>query len=167
MKTIAIAAAAACALLAAPAVASAETSFYGSVGYTNVAVEQIDVNLGMIQARGGLALNDYIAFEAELGFGVSDDTLAGVKVEMERQYGAYVVVKAPVADRISAFGRLGYADYEIKATAGGATASGEGNAAVFGLGVEGEITEKDAVRAEFGRFGDDANVWSLSYVRRF
>jgi outer membrane immunogenic protein len=167
MKTFTIAAAAACALLAAPAIASAETSFYGSVGYANVAVDDVDVNLGVLQARAGLALNDYVALEAEVGFGIADDSIAGVDVEMKSEYGAYVVAKAPVSERFSAFARLGYVEYELEASAGGFAAQGDGNAAVYGLGVEGELTDTDAVRAEYARFGSDAAVWSVSYVRRF
>lgn len=167
MKIIAIAAAAACAVLVAPAIASAETSFYGSVGYANVAVDDIDVNLGLLQARGGLALNDYVAFEAEAGFGIADDAIAGVDVEMKSEFGAYVVAKAPLSERFSAFGRLGYVSYEVEASGVGVTVSGDGDAAVYGFGLEGEVTEKDAFRAEYARFGSDAAVWSLSYVRRF
>lgn len=165
MKKTILAAAAASALLAAPAIAQAQV--YGNIGYASVAVDEADVTVGLIQGRLGAQINPYFAVEAEAGFGISDDTVSGVDVEMKYELGAFVVGKIPANENFDLFARVGYVSYEVEASAGGFTAAGAGSDAAYGVGVQGFFTANDGVRADWTSYGGDANVWSLSYVRRF
>jgi outer membrane immunogenic protein len=167
MNKLLIAASAAAALFAVPAMAQAEAAFYGNVGYANVAVDDADVNLGLIQGRIGATLTPHFAIEGEAGFGIADDTVGGVDVKMNYQVGAYLVVNAPVSESFDIFARLGYATYEVEASIGGVSATDTGNDAAYGVGVQGFFTDNDGVRADWTSYGGDANVWSISYVRRF
>jgi hypothetical protein len=165
MKKTILTATAVAALLAVPAIAQAQV--YGNVGYASVAVDEADVTVGLIQGRLGVQMNPYFAVEAEAGFGISDDSVAGVDVEMKYEIGAYVVGKVPVSESFDIFARVGYVSYEVEASAGGFTAAGTGSDAAYGVGVQGFFTANDGVRADWTSYGGDANVWSLSYVRRF
>jgi len=170
MKKVLIAAGAACALLAVPALAQAETSWYANIGYTNVNVDEVDVNLGLIQGRVGVNLNPYFAVEGEAGFGIADDTVdiggTDVDIEMNSQFAAYIVGKYPVSERFDVYARVGYATYEVEASAGGGSASDNGSDVAYGLGAQAFFTDNDGVRFDWTTYGD-ADAWSLSYVRKF
>lgn len=165
MKKTMIAAAAACALFAVPAMAQAQV--YGNIGYASVDVKDADVQLGLLQGRLGYDINPNFAVEGELGFGIQDDTIAGVDVEMKYQVGLFLVGKANVSDSFQFLARAGYVGYEVEASAGGITAAETGNDFAFGLGAQAFFTENDGVRGDWTNYGGDANVWSIAYVRRF
>lgn len=175
MKTLVLAATAACALLAAPAIASAQESpsFYGTIGYTNLHIDadDIDVNLGGIEGRVGVAVNQYFAFEGEAAIGIADDTVdvlgTPVDVSMNWTFGAYAVVTLPVSEQFQVFGRLGYATTEFEADAGGGSASDSGGDYAFGVGAQAFFTANDGVRFDWTARGEDASSWSIAYVRKF
>lgn len=174
MKTILIAATAACALLAVPALAQAqESNFYASAGYTSVNVESddFDVSLGAVEGRVGMQFNPYVSIEAEAAVGVSDDTvtvgIVDVDVKLNYQVGAYVVLSYPAEERLDLFVRLGYVTSEFEADAGLGSVSDSASDYAVGVGAKVSFTDKDGVRLDWTRLGSDANSWSLSYVREF
>ncbi len=164
MKKLIVAAAAAGALLALPALAHAQTQVYGTIGYASVDIDP--VNLGAIQGRLGVQVNPYIAFEGEAAFGVGDDEVAGIKVELATELAAFAVVKAPVSESLNLFARVGYSTTDVEV--GGTSASGDGVA--YGIGGEAFFTANDGVRVDWTRHdadGGEADVWAIAYVRRF
>ncbi len=163
MKKLLIAASAAALSLAAPALAHAEASVYGTIGYANVSVDP--VNLGVIQGRLGVNLTPHFGVEAEAAFGVADDEILGISVELTHTYGAFAVARLPVSENMDIFVRGGFASAEVDV--GGTSASEDG--AAYGVGVEGFFTPNDGVRLDYTRydFGGDADVWSIAYVRKF
>ena len=175
MKTLVLAATAACALLAVPAMASAQeaATFYGTIGYTNLHIDadDLDVNLGGIEGRVGVSLNKYFSVEGEAAIGVADDTVdvlgTDVDVSMNWTFGAYAVVTLPISEQVQVFGRLGYATTEFEADAGGGTASDSGSDYAFGIGAQAFFTANDGVRFDWTARGEDASSWSLAYVRKF
>lgn len=165
MKKTILAAVAASALFAVPAIAQAQV--YGNVGYASVSVDDADVTLGLLQGRLGYQMNPYFAIEGEAGFGISDDSVAGVDVEMKYTVGAYVIGKVPVSENLDLFARVGYVTYEVEASAGGVSATESGSDLAYGVGVQGFFTPNDGIRADWTSYAGDADIWSVSYVRRF
>ena len=163
MKNLMIAASVAALSLVAPALAHAETGVYGSVGYANIDIDP--VTLGAIQGRLGVTFTPYVGVEGEIGFGIADDDILGTSVELSSTYGAFVVGRIPVSENVNLLARAGFASGEVDV--GGTSASEDGGA--FGAGVEAFFTANDGVRLDYTRydFGGDANVWSISYVRKF
>lgn len=164
MKKMLVAAAAAGALFGLPALAHAEAQVYGTVGYANLDVDP--VNLGAIQGRLGVQFNPYIAVEGEAAFGIQDDEIAGVSVELKHEIAAFLVGKVPVSESVNLFARVGYSSNEIEVA--GAGVSGDGFA--YGVGGEAFFTANDGVRLDWTKHdadGADANVWSIGYVRKF
>lgn len=141
MKKITLIAAAA--LLAAGAAQAQSTvgnGVYGEVGYTFVNIKDEFANVtakpGAIRGIVGWDLHPYVALEALLSGGVSDDTVQGVKVKASRTYGFYVTPKYAITPEIEVFGRLGYADSKIKVSSGNASASGSDSSFSWGLGAK-------------------------------
>jgi outer membrane immunogenic protein len=166
MKLLIAAAAAATALaLAAPA--SAET--YVNLGYSML--DDSDVNLGAVTGRLGWKSMTPFGIEGEASFGVNDDEIAGVKVELNSQWAIYGTATAPVSDTVDLFARIGYGSTDLKASAGSLSANGSDESWNFGVGGQIFFSGDNGVRADYTRMdfdeGGDADVWTISYVRRF
>lgn len=177
MKTLIVAATAAAAVLAVAGSASAQglegTTFYGNLGYSFIDAQDADVNLGAISAKLGARFNPYFGAEVEGAIGVNDDTVnvgVPVKVELTHSIAAYVVGYYPATPSLDLFARLGYGNTEVKASALGASAKDDASDWLVGAGAQYFFTANDGVRGEYTKSGDnglDANVWSVSYVRKF
>lgn len=171
MKTILIAASAACALLAVPAMAQAEVQWSADVGYTNVNVDELDANLGVVTGRVTAMFTPNFGVEGELGFGVGDDTVDfggfDVKVELKNIAAGYVVLNWPVSDKFDVYARAGYANLEVEASvAGGGSASESGSDSAVGFGVKGYFAGNNGVRADWTNYGG-TDSFSIAYVRKF
>jgi len=165
MKTMMIAASAAVLALAAPALAQAETTWYGTLGYANVDIDPI--NLGAIQGRFGGQFSPYFAVEGEASVGVSDGSVGPLTFDLNNEIALFAVGKMPVSENVNLLARVGYGSSEIKLTGFG---SERFDGVAYGVGVEGFFTDKDGLRLDWTRHdidGADADVWALAYVRKF
>ncbi|MFZ5670094.1 MAG: outer membrane beta-barrel protein [Pseudomonadota bacterium] len=163
MKTLMVAAATAALALAAPALAQAQ-SVYGNLGYASVDVDP--VSLGAVQGRLGVRVNDNFAVEGEAAFGVAGDDIAGVDVDLDNEFGAFLVVLAPVGENTDIFARAGFASAEVDAGPLGST-SDDGGA--YGVGIQHFFGENDGFRFDYTHyeFGGDADSWAIAWVHRF
>jgi len=175
MRNILLAAAAVSAI-AAPAFAQTTQgpSYYGTLGYSQL--DHSDGDLGAITGRVGAKFNPYIGVEGEASVGVKDDdfSIAGVDGKLKHEYdaAAYVVGTYPVTPNFDVFARAGYGTTKIKAEAGGVSAEADGESWNYGAGANYYFDGQNGVRADWTRrdFRDDAgeaDVYSVSYVRRF
>jgi outer membrane immunogenic protein len=164
MKTLMIAASAAVLSIAAlPAIAQAQ-EVYGTVGYAGVKAD--DADLGAIQGRLGYKFNPYVGVEGEVAFGVADDTVGGVDVELKNSLGAFGVVYAPIAPNADLFARVGYTGASYNTSLGDADTDGF----AYGVGGQYYFTPKDGVRLDWTKHDHDdveADVWSIGYTRKF
>ncbi|MES2034844.1 MAG: porin family protein [Pseudomonadota bacterium] len=167
MKTTIIAAAAACALLSVPAIAQAETSFYTTLGYANVQADDgVDVELGAGQVRVGAKFNQFFAVEGEAAHGVNDDTVGGVEVKLNNQFGVFAVASYPFAERFEVFGRVGYSTAEFEANFAGVKETESNDDVAYGVGATAFFSERNGVRLDYTNYGD-ADAWSVAYVRKW
>jgi hypothetical protein len=145
-----------------------EADIYAGVGYSHLDAD--DATLGGITGRLGVGFGPYFGIEGEATFGVNDDEIGGIDVELENQFGIYGVGRLPVSPQFELFGRIGYASAEVEASAGGFSASGDGDGLAYGAGGTFFLTDVDGIRGEYTRFDFDdgeADVWAASYIRRF
>ena len=165
---------AAAALFAAPAMAQDASNVYGSVGYSQIEAEGVD--LGAVTGRVGYKFNPNFAVEGEASFGVSDDdvTVGATTVNVEHEYDAavYAVGILPISPNFELFARGGYGTTEIEASAAGISASDSGESWNYGVGANYFIDGRNGIRADWTRRdftndGGEADVWSLGYVRKF
>lgn len=163
MRKLALLAAVAAAVLAVPAAASAQEGLYVGGGYTQFSGDDVDV--GAITGRVGYRFHPNFAVEGEGSFGVVDDDIGGVDVELDNSFGVYGVGVLPVTPRVDLFGRVGYHNTEV--SGGGFTAEADGVA--FGGGAQWNVSDRFGIRGEYTRLeGDDdgVNTFGVSGVWR-
>jgi outer membrane immunogenic protein len=168
MKAI-LATAAAATVLAMAVPAAAQVQADASIGYSHV--DAGDANLGAVTGRVGVR-SGWIGAEGELSVGVGDDDVGAANVKLDNQWAIYGKATAPVAENFNVFGRLGYGETRVETTLAGVKAKDTENSWNYGVGAEWLFDPANGVRADYTRHdfddgGDDADVWSLSYVRKF
>lgn len=168
---------AAISLFSVPAMAQTVSSpqWSGSVGYT--VLDGDNVNLGAITGRATARLHPNFAVEGEASIGVKDDdiTVAGVNGSVEHDYDAalYAVGVVPVSPNLELFGRVGYGTTSIKADIAGVSAQEDGESVNYGVGGTYYLNAQNGLRADWTRrdFTDDnggeIDTYGVSYVRRF
>jgi len=169
-----LAAASAVAVLAGAAPALAQ-NIDGSIGYSSADVG--DATVGAITGRLGYSFNDVLGVEGEASFGIKDDTvtIAGptnVDVELKHQVAIYGTAGLPIGENGRVFARLGYGSTKLEASAAGVVASGSEESVNYGAGAQYFFDGANGIRADYTKYdfdnsGGDADVWSVSYVRRF
>ena len=181
MKTSILAASAAAIAMLLPAAAMAQTaaantgtSFYGTLGYADTDLDH--VNLGSIQGRLGVRFGQYFGVEGELAGGVKDDTVTvggtDVKVKLNSQEAIYGVGFLPLSANFDLLARVGYGHSDGSGSVAGVTADAKGDSWNYGVGGQYSFDGKNGIRADYTREqfqnkGGDANVWAVSYVRKF
>jgi hypothetical protein len=162
------------ALAALPAAAQTAPQWYGNVGYS--AVDADDAKLGAVHGRLGYQFHPNFAVEGEAGFGVKDDTVnvAGVQVntELKHSVAIYGVGVMPLTEKFDLLGRVGYGSSKIEASAAGFSADDDQDSWNYGVGAQYSFDGLNGIRGDYTRYdfrddGGDADVWSVSYVRKF
>ena len=166
----------AAALTAMPAAAQTVSApaFYGNLGYSFIDAD--DANLGAITGRLGARLHPNFGVEGELGLGVDDDSVrigaANVKTELKHSVAAYGVGFLPVTPQFELLARVGYGSSKIRASAVGVSASDTNESWNYGVGAQYSFDGANGVRLDYTRHdfnhdGGNADVWAVSYVRKF
>jgi opacity protein-like surface antigen len=119
---------------------AAEPGFYLGGGYSELTLEsnnvRSDADLDSLFVRGGIQLNEYLAAEARLGFGVDDDRISGVKVEVEDIYGVYLKAGLPTTVGLYPYALLGATHAKIKLSGGGVHDTTSDSDISYGIGVD-------------------------------
>jgi hypothetical protein len=170
MKKLAIALCGAACLMATPALAQdAGPSLWGSVGYTHVGVE--GMNLGGITGRVGAQFNPIFGIEGEGTFGIGSESEDGLEVSLKRDFAGYLTGSLPMTDNARLIGRVGYGSTEIEAEEDGVSGDMDATSYRYGVGAEFFFDDANGVRIDFLRIDaeDDleADLYTVSYVRRF
>lgn len=169
-------ASAALTLLAAPAMAQSVSSpsYYGTLGYSQLDADGADI--GAVTGRFGAKFTPYIGAEAEASFGVGSDTYSvgatSVKVKETYDAAVYGVATLPINPSFDLFARAGFGTTELKASSGGVSATDSNESWNYGVGANYYLDAQNGVRADWTRRdftndGGEADVYSVSYVRRF
>lgn len=179
MKSWLITACAAGAVLcAAPAMAQIgpiNPSYYGTLGYNDFSGQGAD--LGAVTGRLGARLTPYLGAEGEVSAGVGGDHFdaahGGQSVHLNDQYAGYAVGYLPVKPNIDLFARAGFGHTDLHTSSSGFAADAGADSWNFGAGGQYFFDHANGVRADYTRQDyqcshcDGADVWSLSYVRKF
>lgn len=148
-------------LLSVAAVSAQAQSMYGDVAY-----QMFDTDLATDPAavRGiiGYQFNPNLAGELLLGTGIRDgkDSSFGIpaKVKLDRMVGVFAKSAFKVNDAFELYGRLGYVNYKLtaSATAGGFSAkdSDSDGDVSFGIGASYYINPKMSINVDYMDFGD-------------
>ena len=181
MKSL-VAAASAIVLAAVAAPAFAQSSPLAPITpYVNLGYSYADSTLNNFAANPGFSVIDgrlgakigrYLGAEGELGFGVNTTSQGGVGYKVRNTYAGYAVGFLPIMPNADLFARIGYGHENLRATVNGQSFNTGTDSVNFGAGGEYFLTPNDGIRVDYTRddFRDDnghANVWGVSYVRRF
>jgi outer membrane immunogenic protein len=161
---------------AAPASAFSGTSFYGTFGYDNTSLDHVD--LSAFQGRLGARFGQYFGVEGEASWGTSSDKIAvagapDVKVKQDTQEAIYGVGFLPLSPQLDLLARVGYGHSEGTGQVAGVTSGVTGDSWNYGVGGQYTFDGKNGVRVDYTREAfqthgiEDANVWSVAYVRKF
>jgi hypothetical protein len=165
------------ALSAAPAFAqdaAAGTHAYINLGYTHL--DPNGAGLNALGGRIGARFGSYFGVEGEGSFGVgSDTTTVGRfpdKAKLAHSLAGYAVGYYPVTPRFDVLARIGYGNTHINNDVNGFSSTFSRDSINYGAGAQYFFTGADGIRAEYTRNdyrndGGHANVWGVSYVRKF
>ncbi len=155
--------------------ALAEPGLYADGGVSSYSVD--DANLKAFTARGGISFHDLLGAELEASFGLGAEELDAddsSQVELETQFGGYLVGRYPILPNLDAFGRVGYVTGEYQTSNNGVSSDIEADSFAFGFGGEYMITSQFGVRGDYTRMSldddeldDGVNVFTLSGVFKF
>ncbi|GEM_PF-69456 len=166
--------------------------WYGTLGYSRLDGDQ--VTLGSVSGRVGARFGSYFGLEGELNVGVNTDTFtyfppcAGpicsiaifrVNSRLGNAEGIYAVGYLPVSQNVDLFARAGYGFSHY--TASQAFFNGfDEQSFNYGAGGQFFFDGMNGIRLDYTRqavtqdtrpgqeaIGSNADVWSVSYVRRF
>lgn len=145
--------------LATAAHAEDTSGFYAGSGAGMYTLDfdglDFDESAPTLRVFGGYRLNEYVSFEA--GFTnlfEASRNVSGIDVEVDgTTWDLSVRPSFPINDRFSAFGVLGWTEYdfEISASGGGVTATGSGSDGdlEYGLGGAWNVTDQWMLRGEW------------------
>ncbi|MEY5100501.1 MAG: hypothetical protein RJA36_3220 [Pseudomonadota bacterium] len=139
--------------------ASAQAQLYGELGYVgirdkfSVAGTEYKPNLGALSATLGYGLHQNLAIEGMLAAGVKDDTVGGVKLELQHSVGVFLKPRVMLSPEFELFGRIGYVESKAKGRMGGASASDSSSDWAYGLGAN--------------YYFNNATYGTLSYMRLY
>jgi len=159
-------------------VAMAQTAMAESELYLNGGTAVYDADnttLTAFTVRGGIDFHDVLSAEFEAAFGLGAEELdSGAELELENQFGGYLVGRYPVGPRVDVLGRIGYTTGEFQSSNNGVSRDVDADGFAVGLGGEFMFTSQFGVRGDYTRIqvGDDqldggVNVFSLTGVYKF
>jgi len=158
------------AFFAGTGVAQAQDSgAYGTIGASTYEFDTYNAT-----GRLGYNFNQYFGVEGEGSVGIAGEEQNGVDVKTDWDLGAYAVGRLPITERVDAFARAGYSVVSLKAESGGVSIQDEADGYAVGGGLQYNIDDRNGIRAgytykegEIEGVDVDADVWDVSYVRKF
>lgn len=135
--------------------AQSSSKMYGEIGWTRITYRESGDTLrpSALRLIGGAQLHPNLAIEGMLAFGLADDSVSilGVDVsgEVNRTWGLFIKPKASAAANLDIFGRVGYAKTRFTASAPGLTLSSSGSDLAYGVGASYRITPQWSANLDY------------------
>ena len=122
-------------------VANAQDDTYGGIQFAMGTYSEDgfpDTNPNAIVGRFGKRIEDDFFIEGRFGFGIGDDTVnylgVDVSIEIDTLIGVYAVKQIETGNNSSVYGILGFTQGELTASALGVSVSDDDNGLSFGVG---------------------------------
>lgn len=158
LSQLAIAAAIAAVSISAQAQSTTTGSkgLYGEIGYTSVNYTEPGYALspaGVVRVILGGNLMENLAIDGMAGFGANDGslTISGVTIKghVDSFYGVYLKPKAKLSESIEVFGRIGYANSKLTASAPGIAISASGSDVSYGVGGSVKVAKNMSLNLDY------------------
>ena len=171
---------AASSILCLSASASADNSYYfgGNFSLLKADYDIIgdDASLTAIYGRFGAQLNENISIETRLGFGVGDDDVqylgVDINTELDSVFGVYARAGAPVSESFYPYVIAGFTRGEATASIEGFISESESQTDMsYGVGADIGSSDTFLVNVEymnwFDKDGTEISGFSLGFTRKF
>ena len=146
---------------------AAAEGFYVDGGYLSVkgdideeGLEKTEMTIGLLGGHYGYDYSDYLGVEAELFFGIQNDTgtFTGVDYELSTTVlaGAYAKAQLPIGNRFRMHARAGYVGATSELSLPGTGFDHEEETEfdfAYGLGAAFDLFENTYIRADLTRYG--------------
>lgn len=130
--------------------------WYAGVAYEPFTISTSDAgdfDVATVSAKGGIALNKFLAAEARYGTSVSEDSrnVLGTEVntELEDYYGVYAKGTIPVHPMFSLYAVAGYSHVNVKSSSALGSASDSDDGFSYGAGAAFHVNKNVAINAEW------------------
>ncbi|KAF0811118.1 hypothetical protein A167_00150 [Alcanivorax sp. S71-1-4] len=126
-----------------------------------------EAEFDVFSGRLGVEFNPFLALEARAGFGVGDDRVNGVKVELDHYYGLYAKLALANESQFTPYLLGGYTKVKTDPKLGSDNEDDFG----YGIGVDFNLDQALALNLEYARLLDasdvDMDAMSLGFTYRF
>lgn len=131
----------------------------GNLGAVQASFDNVgDADLVTAYGRLGTEFSENFSGEVRLGTGIDDDTLKGVKVELEHFYGAYVRGGIPVGDIFFPYAVVGLTRAELQLSNRFASTTESGTDVSFGIGTDIHLNANTNINLEYMNYYDKNDV---------
>ena len=142
-----------------------------SVGFMDIENEGVDdASINHFEGRIGGYANDYLAVEARLGVGLTDDTVEDIDLSLRYSLGAYVRAGFPVTEQVFPYAIVGFSRADFEAEAGGETDNHAETDSSYGVGIDIEVVNL-ALTAEYLNMIDKNDTtfsgFSIGFTTKF
>jgi predicted porin len=132
-----------------------------SANYDSISDSNVDLGVGSFTAE--YALTDIVGAKFEYGTGLSDDSVAGVTVDVDTVVTLAATLDMPISTNVNLLGELGYSDTEVEARAGGVTSSDSDGDWYYEAGLSYNFHNGFTTHAALGDWADsdDAEYYTI------
>ena len=129
--------------------------WYAGVAYEpfTISTDVGDADVATVSAKGGVALNKFLAAEVRYGTSVADDsrTILGFeqKVELDNYYGAFAKGVIPLHPMFSLYGLAGYSHVKVASSGVAGSGSDSDDGFSYGAGASFHVNPNIAINAEW------------------
>lgn len=139
---------------------SSTGGLYAGANYSFLTLDDgtVDADVGMLSAKVGGLLTPYFGLEARAGFGVSDDTVGGIDVELKSLFGGYATLNLANESPATPYLIFGFTRYEYELSNAVASVKDDDSDFSYGIGVDFALTREMSANLEYMRYGKTDGV---------
>lgn len=139
---------------------SSTGGLYAGANYSFLTLDDgtVDADVGMLSAKVGGLLTPYFGLEARGGFGVSDDRVAGVDVELTSLFGGYATLNLANESPATPYLIFGMTRYEFEFSGPGGSLKDDDSDFSYGVGVDFALTRDLSANLEYMRYGEKDGI---------
>jgi len=126
-----------------------------------------DLSFNVINAVAGYEFNNVISVRGRYAVASNDDDLDGVKVELDKAYGADLIITIPSDNGLNPYFLVGRTNIEITGSYGGYSESEDDGFTTLGAGLNYAINESALLSVEYLHMENDVESLGAGISLRF
>ena len=146
------------------------TSMVNAGAYVGTQVATIgddDLSFNIVNAVVGYEVNDVISVRGRYAVSSNDDKLDGVKVELDKAYGADLIISIPSDNGLNPYFLVGRTNIEVTGSYGSYSESADDGFTTLGAGLSYQINEVAMLSVEYLHMENDVESLGAGVSLRF